>query len=88
LIDLRVFIDAREDACKQRRLARDAAERGYPAEHVEYQWEHHVLPAYRKFILPYHDEAHVIVTNHGGFDKGLEVVGDHLLAILNREQRP
>ena len=36
LFDLRVFIDAREDVCKQRRLQRDAAERGYPAEYVEY----------------------------------------------------
>src|SRR5437660_1703512 len=68
LLDLRIFIDAREDACKQRRLERDAAERGYSAEHVEYQWEHHVVPAYRKYILPYRDEAHVIVTNHGGYE--------------------
>lgn len=83
LFNLRVFIDAREDACKQRRLQRDASERGYDAAYVEYQWEHHVLPAYRQFVLPYRDEAHVIVTNHGGYEKGLEVVGDHLRAILN-----
>jgi uridine kinase len=84
LFDLRVFIDAREDACKKRRLERDAAERGYDAAHVEYQWEHHVLPAYRQFILPYRDEAHVIVANHGGYEKGLQVVADHLSAVLLR----
>jgi uridine kinase len=82
LFDLRVFIDAREDLCKERRLQRDASERGYDAAHVEYQWEHHVRPAYRKFILPYRDEAHVIVANHGGFEKGLAVVADHLTAVL------
>jgi uridine kinase len=80
LLDLRVFIDAREEVCKRRRLERDATERGYPPEHAEYQWETHVLPAYRKFILPYRDEAHVIITNHGGYEKGLEVVTHHVLA--------
>ncbi|MBI3824201.1 MAG: uridine kinase [Planctomycetes bacterium] len=84
LFDLRVFIDAREDICKQRRLQRDGAERGYGPEHVEYQWENHVLPAYRQFVLPYRDEAHVIVTNHGGYEKGLEVVAHHLERVIVR----
>jgi uridine kinase len=82
LFDLRVFIDAHEDACKQRRLLRDAAERGYPAEHVTYQWENHVIPAYREFVLPYRDHAHVIVTNHNGYDKGLEVVTHHIMTVI------
>ena len=82
LFELRVFIDAREDVCKQRRMSRDASERGYPAEHVEYQWENHVMPAYRQFVLPYRDEADVIVTNHDGYDTGLEVVAHHLMTII------
>lgn len=82
LFDLRVFIDAREDVCKQRRLARDAIERGYGPEHVEYQWDNHVLPAYRQYILPHRDDAHVIVTNHNGYEKGLEVVAHHVLTVI------
>ncbi len=80
LLELRVFIDVNEEICKARRLERDARERGYPPDHVEYQWREHVLPAYRNFILPYRDEAHIIVANHGDYSKGLEVVADHVLA--------
>jgi uridine kinase len=83
LCDLRVFVDAREDVCKRRRLERDRRERGYLTEHVEYQWEQHVLPAYRQFVLPYRDEAHVIVTNHVSCEKGLEVVAHHVMARIS-----
>jgi uridine kinase len=82
LLDLRVFVDAREDICKQRRLQRDLHERGYPPHEVEYQWEQHVMPAYRQFVLPYREEAHLIVTNHTSYDKGLEVLTHHVLARL------
>jgi uridine kinase len=83
LLDLRVFIDAKEEICRQRRLERDAAERGYPPEHVEYQWDNHVLPAYRQFILPYRAEAHLIVTNHDSYAEGLDVVAQQVLAKLD-----
>jgi len=82
LLDLRVFVEAKDEICKARRLKRDALERGYPMEHVEYKWTAHVLPAYQQFILPYRDEAHIIVTNHVNYDKGLEVVAHHVLAKL------
>jgi uridine kinase len=82
LLDLRVFIDARSDACKERRLQRDVRERGSPAATVEYVWENHVMPGYQQYVLPYRDEAHVIVTNHDGYNKGLEVVAHHVLATI------
>lgn len=81
-IDLRIFIDVQMPLCKARRIERDARERGYSADHVEYQWKHHVLPSYEQFILPYRDDAHLIVANHGDYGKGLEVVTHHLLARL------
>jgi uridine kinase len=80
LFDLRVFIDAGEAICKARRLQRDFVERGYSREHVEYQWDQHVLPAFRQFVLPYRDEAHIVIANHTGYEKGLEVVVHHMLA--------
>ena|ERR1700722_14829888 len=86
LFDLRVFIDADQDVCKKRRLDRDARERGYPPEDVEYKWERHVQPAYRQFILPYRDEAHVVVPNHVDYAKGLEVVAHHLLAQISESR--
>jgi uridine kinase len=84
LLDLRVFLDAHEDICKQRRLERDIALRGYSPMEVEYQWTHHVLPAYRKFILPYREQAHCIVVNDDGYEAGLSVVAQHIFAALSR----
>lgn len=83
LIDLRVFVEAKEQVCKRRRLERDFLERGYPAEHVEYQWVQHVLPAYQQYVLPYREEAHLIVTNHVSYEKGLEVVAHHVMARIS-----
>jgi uridine kinase len=74
LIDLRVFIDAHPDTCKQRRILRDEGERGSPPAHVEYVWENHVVPAYRQYVLPYRDQAHLIVSNEMTFEHGLAIV--------------
>jgi len=78
LFDMRIFIDAPEDVCKQRRLQRDADQRGYDAVHVEYQWDNHVRPAFQNFVLPYRDQAHVIITNHDNYDTGLQVIAEFL----------
>jgi uridine kinase len=74
LLDLRVFVDASLDLCKKRRLKRDLRERNYPLEDVEYQWESHVLPAYRQFVLPYRDTAHLAVANDVNYEDGLNAV--------------
>jgi len=79
LFDLRVFIDASEGAQLDRRLIRDSRERGYGTEEILYQWEHHVLPAYRNYLLPYRHLCDLHVVNELGFDRALNVLRDHLL---------
>lgn len=79
LFDLKVFIEASEDAQLDRRLRRDADERGYGREDVLYQWEHHVLPAYRDFLLPYRHLCDLHVVNEIGFERAVHVLRDHLL---------
>jgi uridine kinase len=81
-LDLRVFIDADEEICRQRRLQRDQAERGYTLEHSAYCWEQHVLPAYRQYVLPYREEAHLVVANHTDYADGLDALSRRLQAIL------
>ncbi|MCB9182315.1 MAG: uridine kinase [Flavobacteriales bacterium] len=78
LFDLKVFIDASEASQLERRLKRDAMERGYGADEVMYQWEHHVLPAYRSYLLPYRHLCDLHVVNELGFDRAVRVLGDHL----------
>lgn len=85
LLDLRVYLDVREDIKLQRRIKRDRDERGYPEAVVRYQWENHVMPSFKKFLKPYRDDSHIIITNNVTFDKGLAVLTDHLHYRLEKE---
>ncbi|MBL7983583.1 MAG: hypothetical protein JNM91_01230 [Flavobacteriales bacterium] len=76
--DLKVFVEASEGVQLERRLARDAAERGYGPADVRYQWENHVLPAYREYLLPYRDQCDLHVINEQRYDRALTVLCDHL----------
>jgi len=84
LIDLRIYIDVRDSIKLERRIKRDIKERGYPEKDVKYQWENHVMPSYKRYLRPYRDDAHIIVTNNHHYTKGLEVLADHLKAKLNK----
>lgn len=83
LLDLRVFLDVREDIKLQRRIKRDAIERGYPEETVRYQWDNHVMPSFKAYLRPYRDDANIIITNNFTYDKGLLVLANHLKMILS-----
>ncbi len=73
-LDLKVFINAKENLKVIRRIMRDQVERGYPLDDVLYKYQHHVLPSYERFILPYKEEADVVVNNNRDFERGLEVL--------------
>lgn len=78
LFDLTVFVDASEKVLYKRRLARDMRERGYTVEDVKYQWEHHVMPAYREHLLPYRHLCDMHIVNEYRYDRALDVLHDHL----------
>lgn len=78
LLDLRVFIDAKEHVKLTRRIARDKIERGYGLEDVLYRFEHHVAPNYEKYIAPLRDEADIVIPNNRHLDKALEVIKTYL----------
>jgi len=78
LLDLRVYIDVRDEIKLERRILRDAIERGYNEHSVRYQWDNHVLPSYKKFLRPYRDSSDIIITNNISFNKGCEVLVNHL----------
>jgi uridine kinase len=62
-IDRRVFIKAEEHQRLERRIRRDAEERGYPEAEVRYQWEHHVEPAYKAYLEPHLSRCTTILDN-------------------------
>lgn len=74
LLDLKVFLDAKENLKVIRRIKRDKVERNYPLDDVLYRYEHHVMPTFEKYILPYRDEADIVVNNNAAMSKGLMIV--------------
>jgi uridine kinase len=74
LLDLKVYIDAKEHIKFQRRIIRDKVERGYDLDDVLYRYTHHVAPTYEKYIKPYKYDADIIVPNNNNFENGLGVL--------------
>ncbi len=86
LLDLKIFIDAKEHIKLKRRIIRDNTERGYDLEDVLYRLEHHIVPSYEKYIEPLKHEADVIIPNNTHFKNAMEMVVVYLHhAIRNRQ---
>lgn len=83
LLDLKVFINAKENLKIIRRIMRDQVERGYPLDDVLYKYQHHVLPSFERFIQPYKEEADIVINNNRDFERGLEVLKGFLKSKLN-----
>ena len=82
LIDLKIFIDAPEHIMLKRRIIRDQRERGYDLDDVLYRYEHHVMPAFNKYILPYKGHSDIIVNNHQNFNEGIKIIKSHISSFL------
>ena len=78
LLDLKVYIHAKENLKVIRRIVRDQMERNYPIEDVLYRYQHHVLPAFEKFIEPHKEQADIVINNNRDFHIGLSVF-EHFL---------
>jgi uridine kinase len=74
LMDLRVFLHAKENLKIIRRIKRDKVERNYPLEDVLYRYEHHVLPTFERYIKPYQEEADLIINNNLHFERAIQVL--------------
>lgn len=83
LLDLKVYIDAKEYIKLQRRITRDRIERGYDLDDVLYRYTNHVAPTYEKYIKPYKNDADIIIPNNNHFERGLEVITTFLNAKIN-----
>ena len=74
LLDLKIFINTKENLKVIRRIHRDQVERGYPIEDVLYKYQHHVLPSFERYIQPYKEEADMVINNNHDFKMGLAVI--------------
>lgn len=85
MLDLRVFLHAKDNLKVVRRIKRDRCERNYPLEDVLYRYEHHVLPAYEKYVEPYKEKAHLIVNNNTDFNMGLRVIRAFVDSLVKKD---
>jgi uridine kinase len=74
LFNLKIFVYAQENLKVIRRIKRDQIERGYPIDDVLYKYEHHVMPSYEKYILPYKDDADIVINNNDDMKGGVDFV--------------
>jgi uridine kinase len=74
LYHLRVFIDAPEGLCFERRLKRDIVERGRTEQSVRSQYESTVLPSSISYVRPSAASADLIVDGNGSLDWKVERV--------------
>ncbi len=82
IFDLKLYIYAKDNLKLIRRIKRDRTERNYPLEDVIYRYEHHVMPAYERYIKAYKDDVDIIINNNRDLDKGLDVITAFIQAKL------
>ena len=78
LIDRKIFIDVDENAGLKRRIKRDLEERGYDKKNVLYKYNNHVIPSYNKYILPYKNDADLIVNNTKNDNEAAKLTLDYI----------
>jgi len=78
LYHLRIYMEAPDTLCFERRLKRDIEQRGRTPESVQEQYEATVRPASIKFVRPSAVHADLIVDGAGALDWKVERVGTEL----------
>ncbi|MDB5012384.1 MAG: uridine kinase [Daejeonella sp.] len=78
LLDMKIFIEAKEHVALKRRIERDFLERGYHEEDVKYKWNNHVMPSYNLFLLPYRDIADQIIENSANVEQNILDLTAHI----------
>ncbi len=88
LCDLRIYVDATDEVCYQRRLARDIRERGRSPESVAAHYAATVRPMAERYIRPSSQYADLIVEGGTSLDWSVEqILGTlHQRGLLHAEE--
>ena len=74
LMDLKIFLHAKENLKIIRRIKRDKIERNYPLDDVLYRYKNHVLPSFEKYIKPHQESADIVINNNEQMHMGIQVI--------------
>lgn len=86
LLDLKIFVEAKDALKIIRRIKRDQSERNYPLDDVLYRYESHVLPSYEKYILPYKNDVDIIINNNSDASPILKILRNHFDLIIEQSK--
>ena len=75
LYHLSVFVDAPHALCLERRLERDAAERGRSPGSIHLQYERHVRPMGERYVVPTRFHADVVVSGAAPLEESIRRLG-------------
>ena len=84
MLDLKIYIEAKENLKVIRRIRRDQIERNYPLDDVLYRYEKHVLPAFERFILPHKDDVDLVINNNQSFKPAMRVLKGYIDQIIQQ----
>lgn len=87
MLDLKIYIEAKENLKVIRRIKRDQVERNYPLDDVLYRYEKHVLPAFERFILPHKDDVDLIINNNTSFSPALKVLQGYINQTIQKNPK-
>lgn len=85
LLDLKIYLHAKENLKVIRRIKRDRKERNYPLSDVLYRYKNHVMPTFEKYILPYREEVDIVINNNEEMGMGIDVMKGFLENLLKKE---
>lgn len=90
LMDVKIFVEAKENIKIARRIQRDRLERNYPLEDVLYRYQYHVSPSYEQYIAPYKELCDIVILNNYNFINAFKIIKSFiklevLKSIDNRE---
>lgn len=83
LSDIKIFVATTPALMMQRRIERDAVQRGYDRQDVEYRFANHVMPFYDKFINAFKSTANYVVPNdNAGADDMLKSIISKIMSMI------
>jgi uridine kinase len=78
LLDTKIYVEADDAVCLERRLLRDVRERGRTRESVEHQFRTTVVPMTELYVRPTRDYADIVALGDAPVDETVTRVLNHM----------
>lgn len=86
-INLKIFVDAKDNLKVIRRIRRDQIERNLPLEQILYQYEYHVLPAFEQYIQAHKDRVDIIINNNINLHAATDLIDGYIRHRLEKHNK-